>query len=103
MLPSLRLCQRTAGVQLRSLSTTARLRADTPPGNMPPSAKQAGRQTHVADDNQSSASTQEHKSGDDHPAKQPDKQEDGDRSTGFKEGSGGVKGGKEGLDQRTDK
>lgn len=46
-------------------------------------------------DKQSSASTQEHKSGDDHPAKQPDQQAQPTRSTGIG-GSEEVKGGKEG-------
>lgn len=54
-------------------------------------------------DKQSNASQDEHKSGDDHPAKQPDPQEDSERSTGFHEVKGGVKGGKEGLGERSDK
>ena len=68
---------------------------------MPPSAKAAGRTQHLADDQQSSASGDEHLAGDDHPAKQPDHQEDGDRSTSV-DRTGEVKGGKEGLDQRID-
>lgn len=46
-------------------------------------------------DKQSSASDQEHKSGDDHPAKQPDQQAQPTRSTGIG-GNEEVKGGKEG-------
>lgn len=46
-------------------------------------------------DKQSSASDQEHKSGDDHPAKQPDQQAQPTRSTGIG-GNKEVKGGKEG-------
>lgn len=49
-------------------------------------------------DQQSSASTQEHKSGADHPAKQPDQQAQPTRSTGIGGGEK-VEGGKEGLDQ----
>ena len=67
---------------------------------MPPSAKSAGRTTHVADDVQSSASKNdpdEQKTGDDHPAKQPDNQEAPTRSTGFQNFEGGVSGGKDGL------
>lgn len=89
---------------MRTLSTTRFLQKDPPaPGNQPPSAKSAGRTTHVSEDPQSSASTSENKSGDDHPAKQPDPQADSERSTGFHEVKGGVKGGKEGLGQRSDK
>lgn len=47
-------------------------------------------------DEQSSASTDEHKSGDDHPAKQPDQQAEPTRSTGIG-GNEQVKGGKGGL------
>lgn len=47
-------------------------------------------------DRQSSGSTQEQKTGDDHPAKQPDQQAQPTRTTGIG-GSEEVKGGKEGL------
>ncbi|KAJ9649113.1 hypothetical protein H2199_001027 [Coniosporium tulheliwenetii] len=50
----------------------------------------------------SPASQDEHLSGDDHPAKQPDNQQQPERTTGFG-GQSDVKGGKEGLDERTDK
>ena len=53
-------------------------------------------------DRPSSASTEEHKSGDDHPAKQPDDQAQPTRSTGIG-GESEVKGGKEGLGERSDK
>ncbi|OAL04072.1 hypothetical protein IQ06DRAFT_324524 [Phaeosphaeriaceae sp. SRC1lsM3a] len=53
-------------------------------------------------DQQSSASQQEHKTGDDHPAKQPDYQAKPSRTTGIG-GSEEVKGGKEGLHERGDK
>lgn len=72
---------------------------------MPPSAQKADRTQPIDEDSQSNASLKDgdqEKSGDDHPAKQPDPQQASDRSTGFgnvKE----VKGGKEGLDQRTDR
>lgn len=49
-------------------------------------------------DQQSSASSQEHKSGDDHPAKQPDQQAQPTRTTGIG-GAEEVKGGKEGQDE----
>jgi len=68
---------------------------------MHPSGKSAGRTQHPADDAQSSASQEEHKSGDDHPAKQPDHQAPSDRSTSV-DRTGGVKGGKEGLGDRID-
>ena len=48
-------------------------------------------------DKQSSASTEEHKAGSDHPAKQPDPQAQPTRSTGIG-GVKEVKGGKEGQD-----
>ena len=89
----------------RAFSETRIYYSDPPPSNHPPSAKQAGRDSHVSADTQSSASSKdpdEQKSGDDHPAKQPDPQQPSDRSTGFgnvKE----VKGGKEGLGARSDK
>ena len=53
-------------------------------------------------DHQSSASQEEHKIGDDHPAKQPDYQAEPSRKTGIG-GSEEVKGGKEGLGERGDK
>jgi hypothetical protein len=53
-------------------------------------------------DKQSSASTDEHKTGDDHPAKQPDHQEQPTRLTGIG-GKEGVQGGKEGLHERIDR
>ncbi|KAK5121168.1 hypothetical protein LTR85_005652 [Meristemomyces frigidus] len=91
----------------RSLSSTVcRSAEQPPPGNQPPSAKSAGRSKHLAEDPQSSASSKdpdEHKTGDDHPAKQPDRQVEGDRSTGFHDFKGDVKGGKEGLGSRSDR
>lgn len=53
-------------------------------------------------DQQSSASKDEHKSGDDHPAKQPDYQAEPTKTTGIG-GSDEVQGGKEGLHERGDK
>lgn len=73
---------------------------------MPPSAKSADRSQPLQEDSQSSASSKdpaESNSGDDHPAKQPDGQQESDRSTGFNESAKEVKGGKQGLGQRTDK
>lgn len=90
----------------RPLSTTSRLLKDTPPPpNIPPGGQQKGRTQSPAHDSKSSASTQRpaaNKSGDDHPAKQPDPQQASDRSTGFQEVKE-VKGGKEGLGARDDK
>lgn len=105
----LRQTQRPSPTTLpRFISSSSRLFAqEPPPGNTDfPSAKSAGKKNHPADDQQSSASSKdpdEQKSGDDHPAKQPDTQAPSERSTGFNEVPGGVKGGKEGLGQRTDK
>ena len=53
-------------------------------------------------DQQSSASKDEHKTEDDHPAKQPDYQAQPTRSTGIG-GNTEVQGGKEGLGERGDK
>lgn len=53
-------------------------------------------------DQQSSASTEEHKTGDDHPAKQPDYQAEPSRKTGIGGGEQ-VKGGKAGVGERGDK
>lgn len=98
---------RTARIaSTRPLSTTSRLQKDPPPPpNIPPGAQQKGRTTSPNKDRQSSASTHtsaESKSGDDHPAKQPDPQAPAERSTGFHE-IHEVKGGKEGLGARSDK
>ncbi|KAK3077756.1 hypothetical protein LTS18_009402 [Coniosporium uncinatum] len=95
----------------RAFSVSRNIRqADPPPSNKPPT--QAGtqgyspssEQTSPSDQKQSSASSAEteSKSGDDHPAKQPDNQAEPERSTGF-QGAREVKGGKEGLGDRTDK
>ncbi|KAH0024220.1 hypothetical protein KCU78_g5151, partial [Aureobasidium melanogenum] len=90
----------------RPLSTTSRLQKDPPPPpNIPPGAQQKGHTQSPAHDSKSSASTQgsaPNKSGDDHPAKQPDPQQASDRSTGFQEVKE-VKGGKESLGARSDK
>lgn len=53
-------------------------------------------------DHQSSASPDENKTGDDHPAKQPDHQAQPSRTTGIGGGEK-VQGGKEGLHERGDK
>lgn len=53
-------------------------------------------------DSVSNASRDEHKTGDDHPARQPDPQAQPTRSTGFG-GQTEVKGGKEGLGGRSDR
>jgi len=53
-------------------------------------------------DPQSNASQDEHKSGDDHPAKQPDYQAEPSRTTGIG-GQSEVQSGKEGITARDDK
>lgn len=73
---------------------------DNPQANQPDSINQQVRSDTPNTDKKSSASPDEHKSGDDHPAKQPDHQAEPDRSTGIG-GEHKVKGGKEGLDERT--
>lgn len=64
------------------------------------SAKPAAdkRSTPLQTDSQSSASRDEHKSGDNHPAKQPDHQAQPTRTTGIGEGEK-VEGGMEGRDE----
>jgi len=74
-------------ISTRAFTNTARRFADPPDQyHNPPSSQGAGRGTnesssHVSADKQSSASQHEHKTGDDHPAKQADPQPSGDRST----------------------
>ena len=77
--------------------------APAPSTNMPPNAVKAGKKSSPAEDSQSSASTASNTSSDDHPAKQPDPQAKVTRSTGFGNVEGGVKGGKEGLGERSDR
>jgi len=93
----------SASTPVRAFATTPRcLKAGEPVSQNPPSARDAGKSEHVSADPQSSASLHEDKGGDDHPAKQPDPQQNSDRSTGFGREEG-VKGGKEGLGERTDR
>ena len=77
--------------------------ADAPSTNIPPNAVKAGKKSSPAEDSQSSASTASNTSSDDHPAKQPDPQAEVTRTTGFGNVEGGVKGGKEGLNERSDR
>lgn len=77
--------------------------ADAPSTNIPPNAVKAGKKSSPSEDSQSSASTAPETSSDDHPAKQPDPQAEVTRSTGFGNVEGGVKGGKEGLNERSDR
>jgi hypothetical protein len=98
--------QRLSPFALRSFSSIPARRADKtppPPSNMPPNAQKAGKTQIPGEDSQSNASTQEGKTGDDHPAKQPDPQAEVDRSTGFGNVKGAVEGGKEGLHHRSDR
>jgi hypothetical protein len=98
--------QRLTPFALRTFSSIpARRAADKtppPPSNMP-HAQKAGKTQIPGEDSQSNASTQEGKTGDDHPAKQPDPQAEVDRSTGFGNVKGAVEGGKEGLHHRSDR
>jgi hypothetical protein len=73
-----------------------------PQANQPDSINANVRSDTPNTDQQSNASRQEHKSGDDHPAKQPDHQAEPSRKTGIG-GSDEVKGGTEGLGERGDK
>jgi len=73
-----------------------------PQANQPDSLNQSVREDTPNTDPQSSASKEEHKTGDDHPAKQPDYQQEPDRKTGIG-GKDEVKGGSEGVRERGDK
>jgi hypothetical protein len=73
-----------------------------PEANMPDSNAKKVRSDTPNTDPQSTASPDEHKSGDDHPAKQPDYQATPTKSTGVG-GQTEVAGGKEGLKERGDK
>lgn len=70
-----------------------------PQANQPDSNAANVRRDTPNTDRQSSASNEEHKQGDAHPAKQPDPQPDPPRKTGIG-GKEGVAGGKEGLGER---
>lgn len=74
----------------------------SPQANQPDSINKSVRRDTPNTDPQSTASTEEHKTGDDHPAKQPDHQQEPDRKTGIG-GETEVEGGKEGLHHRGDK
>jgi hypothetical protein len=97
---------------IRPFSTTPlrfKLMGDNPDSNLPDPSKNSSaapnakvRSDTQNTDQQSSASTEEHKSGDDHPAKQPDHQEQPTKTTGIG-GSEKVQGGKDGLHERGDK
>lgn len=79
-----------------------KLMGSNPQANMPDTKAAEARSDTPNTDAQSSASKNEHKSGDDHPAKQPDYQAEPEKKTGIG-GSSEVKGEKEGLGERTDK
>ncbi|KAF2688925.1 hypothetical protein K458DRAFT_293505 [Lentithecium fluviatile CBS 122367] len=67
-----------------------------PQSNQPDSINASVREDTPNTDQQSSASTQENKTGSDHPAKQPDPQAEPSRKTGIG-GGGAVQGGKGGV------
>lgn len=95
-----------APIRAFSVSSSIKAKDGPAPPNQPPNGKSAGRTTPPSEDTQSSAGSkkpEEHNSGSDHPAKQPDPQPEGDRSTGFNKVPGGVAGGKAGQGQMSDK
>lgn len=82
---------------------------DNPDANLPDPSKKSSAAPNAKvrtdtqnTDHQSSVSTEENKTCDDHPAKQPDYQAEPSRTTGIG-GSHEVQGGKEGLHERGDK
>ncbi|KAF1839356.1 hypothetical protein BDW02DRAFT_563893 [Decorospora gaudefroyi] len=96
----------------RAFSTsrpTFKIMGNNPDSNLPDPSKNSSaapnakvRSDTQNTDKQSSASPDEHKSGDDHPAKQPDHQQQPSRTTGIG-GETQVQGGKEGLGERGDR
>lgn len=91
----------------RSFATTSPLAdgkrmGSNPQANQPDSVNANARSDTPNTDQQSSASADETKSGDDHPAKQPDHQAEPTKKTGIGGGEA-VSGGKEGLGERGDK
>ncbi|KAF1346215.1 hypothetical protein BDV97DRAFT_360014 [Delphinella strobiligena] len=95
-----------APIRAFSVSSPIKAKQAPAPPNQPPSGKSVGRKTSPSEDTQSSASSKEPEelnTGDDHPAKQPDPQLEGDRSTGCNKVPGGVAGGKAGQGQMSDK
>jgi hypothetical protein len=100
--------QRVSPFALRPFSSIYPRRAEvnntTPPPRLStPNSEKVSKSTTPGEDPQSNASQQEHKTGDDHPAKQPDPQAEVTRSTGFGNVKGPVEGGKEGLKHRSDR
>jgi len=97
---------------IRPFSTTplsSKLMGNNPDANLPDPSENSSAAPNAKvrtdtqnTDKQSSTSTEEHKSGDDHPAKQPDYQAEPTRTTGIG-GGDKVKGGKDGLHERGDK
>ncbi|KAI8942647.1 hypothetical protein NX059_000700 [Plenodomus lindquistii] len=106
---SLRAIRTPLRLQTRAFTTTSTrsaLMGKNPDANLPdPSANSSAapnakvRTDTQNTDQQSSASKDEHKTGDDHPAKQPDHQAQPSKSTGIG-GQEEVKGGKEGFGDR---
>lgn len=91
-------------IQARPFSTTPRHLAEkrmgsNPQANQPDSINANVRDDTPNTDHKSSASSEEHKSGEDHPAKQPDPQAEPSRKTGIG-GGGEVTEGKEGVKSR---
>ncbi|KAF2026399.1 hypothetical protein EK21DRAFT_74225 [Setomelanomma holmii] len=94
----------------RSFSTTPlrmKIMGDNPDANLPDPSENSSAAPNAKvrtdtqnTDHQSSASDQEHLTGDDHPAKQPDPQSKPTRTTGIG-GDQNVDGGKGGLHERT--
>jgi hypothetical protein len=98
-----------ASIQLteRTLATSAlrmngKMMGDNPKANQPDSVARKARNDTPNTDPQSSASPDEHKTGDDHPAKQPDYQAEPSRTTGIG-GQSETQGGKEGITAKDNK
>jgi hypothetical protein len=85
-----------------ALRLSGKMMDGNPKANQPDSIARESRDDTPNTDPQSNASQEEHKSGDDHPAKQPDFQAEPSRTTGIG-GQSEVKGGKEGINARDDK
>ena len=85
-----------------ALRVSGKMMDGNPAANQPDSIARKSRNDTPNTDPQSNASQEEHKSGNDHPAKQPDYQAEPSRTTGIG-GQSEVQGGKEGINARDDR
>jgi hypothetical protein len=97
---SIQLTERTFATSALRLS--GKMMGDNPKANQPDSIARKSRNDTPNTDPQSSASQDEQKTGDDHPAKQPDYQAEPSRKTGIG-GQSGNQSGKEGITAKDDK